>query len=89
MASSKVQEIKPFQYWTGSAMTVVAVQKERPFIQIRSVEKIFWQEQNQKKKSFKDGFAFPSLLSCVTLRKLTSPSLYYTIYTMRAIGHTG
>lgn len=42
----------------------------------------------RKKKNFKDEFAFPFFLSCMTLRKSTSQSLYYDIYTMRVIVHT-
>lgn len=42
----------------------------------------------EKKNNFKDRFAFPFFLSCMTLRKSTSQSLCYGIYTMRVLVHT-
>lgn len=71
-------------------MAVVARQTEKSLIHKGGVEKTFWQEQKQKekKKNFKDKFAFPFFLSCITLRKSTSQNLYYDIYTMRVIVHT-
>lgn len=39
-------------------MATVSGQAEKPLIHTGSVEKTIWQEQKQKKKNFKDRFAF-------------------------------